>query len=93
MNSETPAWHLHVDTAERECRVCFAKWQALTNRIRKMVEEHEGYAPDAFKASILELMPEYMRAANAAVARPQIMVQIKCGEMRFHEDSPEESSD
>ena len=93
MNSERPAWHLHVDTAQRECRVCFAKWQALTNRIRKMVKEHKGYTPDAFKSSILELMPEYMRAANALVARLQIMTQIKSGEMRCHEDSLEESSD
>jgi hypothetical protein len=91
MNSEKPQWHLDVETAHRECRVCFAKWQTLTSRIRKMVEEHAEYAPDAFKASILEFMPEYTRAANAAVARLQIMVQIKCGEMRFHGDKPEES--
>ena len=58
-----------------------------------MVEEHEEYAPDAFKTSIPELLPEYARAANAAVARLQIMVQIKCGEMRFSEDKPEESGD
>ena len=90
MNNERPRWHLDVGTAQRECRVCFAKWQALTSRIRKMVEEHEEYEPEAFKASILELMPEYMRAANAAVARLQIMVQIKCGEMRFYGDKPEE---
>ncbi len=84
--SEKPQWHLDVGTAQQECRVCFDKWQDLTTRIRKMVEEHEEYAPDAFKASILEVMPEYVRAANAAVARLQIMVQIKSGEMRFHED-------
>ena len=82
MNNERPKWHLDVGTAQRECRVCFAKWQALTSRIRKMVEEHEEYAPEAFKASILELMPDYVRAANAAVARLQIMVQIRnCGEI------------
>jgi hypothetical protein len=91
--SEKPEWHLNVATAQRECRVCFAKWQALTSRIRKMVEKHEEYEPEAFKASILELMPEYVRAANAAVARLQIMVQIKSGEMRFNEEKPEESSD
>jgi hypothetical protein len=91
--SNRPAWHLDVDTAQRECRICFAKWQELTNRIQKMVEEHEEYEPDAFKASILELMPEYARAAKAAVARLQIMVQIKSGEMRWHEDKPEESGD
>ena len=86
-------WLLNLETAQRECRECFAKWQTLTTRIRKMVKEHEEYAPDAFKASILELMPEYMRTANAAVARLQIMVQIKCGEMRFHGDNPEESGE
>ena len=93
MNNERPQWHLDVKTAQRECRVCFAKWQALTSRIRKMVEEHEKYEPEAFKASILELLPDYVRTANAAVARLQIMVQIKCGEMRFHGDKPEESGD
>lgn len=91
--SDTPAWHLDVDTAQRECRICFAKWQEFTNRLREIVEEHEEYAPDAFKASILELLPEYVRAANATVARVQIMTQIKCGEMRFHSNNPEESRD
>ena len=91
--TEKPAWHLDVETARRECRLCLDRWQALTNRFRKLVEEHEEYAPDAFKASILELMPEYKRAANAAVARLQIMTQIKCGEMRVHGDNPEESGE
>jgi len=89
--SERPTWHLDVETAQRECGVCFAKWQALTRRMQKLVAEHEEYAPEAFKASILELLPEYVRAANATVARLQIMVQIKCGEMRFHGAQPKES--
>jgi len=84
--TEKPQWHLDVETAQRECRETLDKWQALTARIRKMVEEHEEYAPDAFKSSILELLREYVRAANAAVARLQILVQIKCGDMRFNED-------
>lgn len=91
--SEKPQWHLDVDTAQRECRECFAKWEAITARMRKMVEEHKEYSPQAFKASVLELMPEYARAANAAVARLQILTQIKCGELRFNEDTPEESRD
>jgi len=90
VNNKRPEWHLDVETAQRECRACFAKWQELTNRIRKMVEEHDEYEPDAFKASILDLLPEYVRAANASVARLQIMVQVKSGEMRFHGDTPEE---
>jgi hypothetical protein len=84
-------WLLNLETAQQECQECFAKWQTFTTRIQKVVEEHEEYAPDAFKASVLELLPEYVRAANAAVARLQIMVQIKCGEMKVRGDSPEES--
>ena len=91
--NEQPQWHLDVKTAQQECRVCFDKWEAITVRMRKMVEEHEEYSPEAFKASVLELMPEYARAANAAVARLQILTQIKCGEMRFNEDKPEEPRD
>src|SRR5260370_6505218 len=91
--SERPAWHLDVKTAQEEVRVCFAKWQELTNRIQKIVEGHEAYAPDAFKTSLQELTPEYKRAANAVVARLSIMAQIKCGEMRLNGGEPEESSD
>jgi len=86
--SERPSLHSDVETAERECRVCFAKWKALAKRMQQMIDEHKEYTPDAFKASIQELLPEYTRAANAAVARLQILVQIKCGEMRFHGDEP-----
>ena len=25
--SEKPQWHLDVETAQQECRVCFDKWQ------------------------------------------------------------------
>jgi hypothetical protein len=91
--TEKPKWHLDVDTAQRECRECFDKWEAIVSRIRKTVEEQGGYTPDAFKTSIMELMPDYVRATNAAIARLQILVQIKCGEMRFSEDKPEESND
>ena len=84
--SEKPQWHLDVETAQRECRETLDKWQIFTTRIRTMVEEHEEYAPDAFKSSMLELLREYVRAANAAVARLQIMTQIKCHEMGYHEN-------
>jgi hypothetical protein len=91
--SERPAWHLDVGVAQEEVRVCLAKWQELTNRIQKIVEGHAAYAPDAFKTSLQELLPEYKRAANAAVARLGIMAQIKCGEMRFSGDEPDRSGD
>jgi hypothetical protein len=91
--SEKPQWHLDVGTAQRECRETLDKWEAVTSRIRTVVEAHEEYAPDAFKASMLELLREYVSAANAAVARLQIMTQIKCGDMRVNKDNPEESDD
>lgn len=91
--SDRPPWPVDVETAERECQLCFDKWKALTNRIRIIVSQHEEYAPDAFKTSILELLPEYARAANAVVARLQIMVQIKCAEMQVHGDEPKDSDD
>jgi hypothetical protein len=91
MNNERPQWHLDVKMAQRECRETLDKWETFTTRIRKIVKEHKEYAPDAFKASILDLLPEYVRAANAAVARLQIMVQTKCGEMKVYDDKPEDS--
>ena len=91
--TEISAWHLDVETAQKEVQVCFAKWQELTNRIQKIVDGHEAYAPNAFKASLEELMPEYKRAANGAIARLAILAQIKCGEMRFSGDEPDQSGD
>jgi hypothetical protein len=82
-------WLLNLETAQRECQVCFAKWQTLTSRLQKIVEEQEDYAPQAFKTSVLELLPEYVRSANAVLARLQIMTQIKCREMKIHGDKPE----
>ena len=73
--------------------MCFEKWEAITARMLLLIEKREQYAPEAFKASVLELMPEYARAANAAVARLQILSQIKCGEMRFNEGKPEKFRD
>lgn len=86
--SETPAWHLDVGTAERECRLCFDKWQSQMNRLRELVEQHETYAPAAFRASLEGIMPEFRRATLAAVSRLQIMAQIKSGDMHYQEDEP-----
>jgi|HubBroStandDraft_6_1064221.scaffolds.fasta_scaffold143236_2 hypothetical protein len=83
-------WLFNLETAQQECRLCIDKWRILMTRVQNIVEEHEEYTPEAFKASILELMPEFARIANAAAARLQIMVQLKCGEMKFHGGKPEE---
>jgi butyrate kinase len=90
--TEISAWHLDVETAQKEVQACFAKWQELTNRIQKIVDGHEAYAPDAFEASLEELMAEYKRAANAVVARLGIMAQIKAGKMQFSVEGPDQTT-
>lgn len=90
--TEISAWHLDIETAQKEVQACFAKWQELTNRIQKIVDGHEGYAPDAFEASLEELMAEYKRAANAVVARLGIMAQIKAGKMQFSVEGPDQTT-
>lgn len=81
----TPSRQEVVAKAQRKCRLCFAEWQTLTNQIRKMVEEHEQYTPDVFKTSVLELLPDYERAANAALAQLRIFVELKSGETQVNE--------
>jgi len=79
----------NIAKAHRKCRLCFAEWQAITNRIREMVEGHKNYSPEAFKNSISGLLPEYQRAAGAALAELQRFVQIKSGALPFSEDNKE----
>ncbi|HXX17939.1 MAG TPA: hypothetical protein VEJ46_00915 [Candidatus Acidoferrum sp.] len=88
--SERPAWHLDVETAKRECQVCFDKWQSQMHRLGELVAHHETYTPEAFEASLEEIMPEFQRTTLASVSRLQIMAQIKGGEMRYHEDEAEQ---
>jgi hypothetical protein len=63
------------------------------NRLRELVEQHATYTPEASKASLQQMMPEFRRVTLATVARLQIMAQIKGGQMRYQVDEPEESSD
>jgi hypothetical protein len=91
--SERPPWHLDVETAKGECRLCLVKWQEQIERLRQLVENSDSFAPDALRVSFEESMPEMKRAAQAAIARLQILVQIRAGEMRYHEDEPEGSGD
>jgi hypothetical protein len=90
--SEMPTWHLDLDLAIGEANSCFGKWQSQMDRLRELVRQHETYAPDAFTTPLLQMMPEFRRATLAAIARLQIMAQIKSGEMRCREDAPEGSA-
>jgi len=80
---EEPQWHLDVETAKRECRICLEKWQGQIERLRQLVENSDGFAPDALRVSFEESMPDMKRAAGAAIARFQILVQIRAGDMHY----------
>lgn len=81
--SERPAWHLDVETAKLECRTCLEKWQEQIERLRRLVENSDSFAPDALRMSFEDSLPEMTRAAQAAIARFQILVQIRAGDMHY----------
>ena len=87
------AWHPDLDLAIRETCLCLDTWQSQMNWLRELVAQHETFTPDAFRASLEEMMPEFQRATRAAASSLQIMAQIKSGEVGYHEEEPQESSD
>jgi hypothetical protein len=85
--SERPQWHLDVETAKQECRTCLDKWLIQIERLRQLVENSDAFAPDALRVSVEESMPDMQRAARASIARLQILVQIRAGDMHYRESS------
>jgi hypothetical protein len=83
--SEKPQWHLDVETAKRECRTCLDKWQVQIERLRQLVENSDAFAPDALRVSFEGSMPDMKRAAQAAIARFQILMQIRASDMQYGE--------
>jgi hypothetical protein len=81
--SERPQWHLDVDTAKRECRTCLDKWQGQIERLRQLVDNSDAFAPDALRVSFEKSLPDMTRAAQAAIARLQILIQIRAGDMHY----------
>ena len=91
--NERPTWHLDVSVAKRECRTCLEKWQGQIQRLRQLAEDSDSFSPEALRVSFEESMPDMKRAAQAAVARFQILLQIRAGTMRWHDEEPEEPTD
>ncbi|HYW36905.1 MAG TPA: hypothetical protein VE957_02235 [Terriglobales bacterium] len=81
--SERPQWHLDVETAKRECRTCLDKWQGQIERLRQLVENSDAFAPDALRVSFEESIPDMTRAAQASIARLQILIQIRAGKVNY----------
>ncbi len=91
--SERPQWHLDVETAKRECRTSLDKWQGQIERLRQLVENSDAFSPDALRVSFEESLPDMKRSAQAAIARFQIFLQIRAGEMHWHDEHQEQSTD
>jgi hypothetical protein len=90
--SKRPQWHLDADTAKRECRTCLDKWQRQIERLRQLVDNSDAFSPDALRVSFEESVPDMRRAAQAAIARFQILVQIRAGEMRYGSEEQADQS-
>ena len=88
-----PPWLLDVETAKQECRLTFDKLVAQIEGLRQLVEDSDSFAPDALRVSFEESMPDLKRAAQAAIARLQILVHIRAGTIRWREEEPEKKID
>jgi hypothetical protein len=84
--SGTSTWK----TAKRECRTCLDKWEGQIERLRQLVEDSDGFAPDALRMSFQESMPDMQRAARATIARLQILVQIRAGHVHYAESEEQD---
>jgi len=63
------------------------------NRLRKLVQQEETYAPESFRASLEEIMHAFREATASAVSNLRSMAGMKCGEIASDDDNPEESID
>jgi hypothetical protein len=90
--SDRPPWQLDVGTAKRECQITLRKWEAQIRCLRQLVKDSDSFTPDALRVSFEDSVPEMKRAAQGAIARFQILLQIRAGTMRWQEDESEQGS-
>jgi len=91
--SDRPLWHLDVETAKRECQLTLVKCEAQIRGLRQLVKDSDSFTPEALRVSFEDSVPDMKRAAQAAIARFQILLQIRAGTMRRCEDESKEASD
>jgi hypothetical protein len=76
---------MDVETAKRECRTWLDECQGQIERLRQLVETSDTLAPDSLRVSVEESTPGLRRAAKAAVAWLQMILQIRAGDMHYGE--------
>jgi hypothetical protein len=91
--NQKPPWLFDVETAKQECRLTLDKLVAQIDGLRQLVENSDSFAPDALRVSFEESMPDLKRAAQAAIARFQILVHIRAGTILWREEEPEKQTD
>lgn len=78
--------------ARRECRITLSKWNHDMRRLNGLLHDFDTYTPEAFTASVLEIMPEFQRQTRAFMARMQILLQMLNGGIRSEGDEPGEGA-
>jgi hypothetical protein len=91
--NQKPPWLFDVETAKQECRLTLDKLVAQIEGLRQLVEDSDSFAPDALRVSFEESMPDLKLAAQAAIARLQILVHIRAGTILWREEEPEKQTD
>jgi hypothetical protein len=81
-----------LDQARRECHVTLSKWNEDMRRLNGLLQDFDTYTPEAFTASVLEIMPEFQRQTRAFMARLQILLQMLNGGIRREGDEPREEA-
>jgi len=70
---------LDVETGKRECQITLRKWEAQMRCLRQLVKDSDSFTPDALRISCEDSVPGMNRAAQTAIARFQILLQIRAG--------------
>ena len=91
--NQKPPWLFDVKTAKQECRLTLDKLVAQIEGLRQLVEDSDSFAPDALRVSFEESMPDLKQAAQATIARVQILVHIRAGTILWREEEPEKQTD
>ena len=79
-----------LDQARRECHITLSKWNKDMRRLNGLLQDFDTYTPEAFTASVVEIMPEFQRQTRAFMARLQILLQMLNGGIRRVGDGPSE---
>ncbi len=74
--------HQELQQARRECHITLSKWNHDMRRLSGLLHDFDTYTPEAFTASVQEIITEFQRQTRAFMARLQILLQMLIGGIR-----------